>query len=297
MLKTKNEERLLLALSYLPEGISEEIRRKATSRRAGISKVREIRIRQGGRSSMLVGDESIRLFSKVDKECMTRTLEALMEGALYAHRDSIASGFISIGQGVRVGVCGRARYDGGRLVGVSDVSSLLFRIPTGECAFADELYSIYLESGGGILIYSPPGVGKTTALRSLAGKIGGGASAKRVCVIDERCEFDGSDYSSLEVDILGGYRRAEGIEIATRTLSPEIIMIDEIGEGDAEGISRVIKCGIPIIATAHASSLEELKSRTPLAPLFAIRAFSTFVGISKEGGEYLLSPECDASAC
>ena len=294
MLKTKNEQRANLALSYLPEGISDEIRRKAFSRRGGLALVREIRIRKDGRSSMLVGDESVRLFSRVDKECMRWTLDALLDGALYAHRDSIASGFISIGHGVRVGVSGHARYEGSRLVGLSEISSLLFRIPTGECAFADELYSVYLESCGGVLIYSPPGVGKTTALRSLAAKIGSGQSAKRVCVIDERCEFDESDYSSLEVDILKGYRRAEGIEIATRTLSPELIMIDEIGEGDAEQISRVIRCGIPIIATAHASSLEELRARPTLAPLTAIGAFSTFVGISKSGREYSLTVDANA---
>ena len=295
MLKTKNEERVTLALSYLPSGISDEILRKGLSRRGGLSEVREIRIRRDGRSSMLVGEECVRLFSVVDKECMRWTLDALLDGALYAHRDSLASGFISIGRGVRVGVTGHARYEGERLVGLSDVRSLLFRIPTGECKFADELYSVDLESRGGMLIYSPPGVGKTTALRSLAGKIGAGSLAKRVSVIDERCEFDESDYSSLEVDILKGYRRADGIEIATRTLSPELIMIDVIGEGDAEPISRVIRCGIPIIATAHASSLEELRTRVPLAPLLKTGAFSSFVGISKSQGEYSLTVDRDDS--
>ncbi len=288
MLKTKNEkaERIL---GYFPSRISDEIRRIGRGRRGGLGDIREIRIRADARSTVMLSDESITLFSPVDKNLMSEIVERLLDGALYAHRDSIASGYVSIGGGVRVGICGHARYDGARLVGVSDISSLLFRIPSGECAFAEELYSAYLDRvHRGLLIYSPPGIGKTTALRSLAGCLGSGRNAKRVAVIDERCEFDESDYAMAEVDILKGYKRTEGIEIATRTMSPDVIMIDEIGEGDAEPISRVVRCGIPIVATAHAGSLEELHSRSALLPLFALDAFDLFVGISREGGEYRL---------
>ena len=289
MLMTKATDKLERILFYLPSRIGDEIRRLSRARRAGAGDIREIRIRTSARSTVRFSDECVTLFSTVDKGQMQEIVDSLVDGALYAHRDSIAEGYISIGGGVRVGICGQARYEGDRLVGVGNISSLLFRIPSGECAFATELYSAYLDSvSHGMLIYSPPGVGKTTALRSLAGSIGGGRSAKRVSVIDERCEFDEADYTSKEVDILKGYKRSEGIEIATRTMSPEVIVIDEIGEGDAEPISRVLRCGIPIIATAHAGSLEELRARLPLAPLFALGAFDSFVGISLEDGEYRL---------
>ncbi|MBE6532277.1 MAG: AAA family ATPase [Ruminococcaceae bacterium] len=289
MLKTKRESRIDEILFYLPSGLGEEIRRLARTRRGGAADIREIRIRAHSRSSVSFSDECITLFSTVDKGQMLGIVEKLIDGALYAHRDSIASGYVSIGGGVRVGICGQARYEGERLVGVGNISSLLFRIPSGECAFADELYSAYVDGTvRGMLIYSPPGLGKTTALRSLAGSLGTGKEARRVAVIDERCEFDESDYPFAEVDILKGYKRSEGIEIATRTMSPEVIMIDEIGEGDAEPISRVLRCGIPIIATAHAGSLEELRARVALLPLFSLGAFDCFVGISREGGEYRL---------
>lgn len=289
MLKTKNERKTEGILCYLPTRLGDEIRRLGGKRRGGLGDIREIRIRVDARSVVTFSDESVTLFTPVDKNAMGEIVERLLDGALYAHRDSIASGYVSIGGGVRVGICGHARYEGGGLVGVSNISSLLFRIPSGECAFADELYSAYLDGASrGLLIYSPPGVGKTTALRSLAGRLGGGRDAKRVAVIDERCEFDESDYPACEVDILKGYKRCEGIEIATRTMSPEVIMIDEIGEGDAEPISRVLRCGIPIIATAHAGSLEELRSRSALLPLFSLGAFDLFVGIFREDGEYRL---------
>ena len=289
MLKTKSSEKLERTLSYFPTGLAEEIRRIMRQRK---DEIREIRIRTFARSTVICGDESLTLFSHVDKSSVDALVERLLDGALYAHRDSIASGYISIDGGIRVGICGHARYDGERLVGVSEISSLLFRIPPSECAFSDALHRIYLDNAHqGMLIYSPPGVGKTTAIRSLALSLGSGRNAKRVAVIDERCELDEADYKGAEVDILKGYKRTEGIEIATRTMSPEVIMIDELGEGDAEPISRVVRCGIPIVATAHAGSLGELRSRPTLAPLLSLGAFDLYVGISRENGEYLLTAD------
>jgi stage III sporulation protein AA len=72
-------------------------------------------------------------------------------------------------------------------------------------------------------------------------------------------------------------------------MSPDIIIIDEIGADDAEGISAVARCGIPIVATAHAGSYEELLSRSALYPLIGSGVFSVFVGIFKAAGEYSLT--------
>ena len=203
---------------------------------------------------------------------------------------NIAEGFISLPGGIRVGVCGSAAYDGEKLVGISNMSSLLFRIPTGECAFEDELYAVFCEGiGRGMIIYSPPGVGKTTAIRRLAYMIGGGNSPKRVAVVDERGEFDENDYFDRRVDILRGYKKGIGIEIATRTMSPDLITIDEIGADDVEPMLSAIKCGVPIIATAHAADKYELLSRPALRRFFDCSAFDKLVGIRVENGKYILS--------
>lgn len=292
MLGIREKSRAERVLGLLPTALAQEINRLATGRRDGLSGIREIRIRRGGVCTVLIGSENIRLFSSVDKEETEALVDRLLDGALYAHRDSIAEGYVSLDGGIRVGICGSAAYDGDRLVGVSNMRSLLFRIPSGECEFADELYELYLSGiGSGMLIYSPPGVGKTTALRSLASLVGSGKIPKRVAVIDERCEFSEEDYRGCEVDILKGYKRREGIEIATRTMSPDLIMIDEIGADDADAILGVIKCGIPLIATAHAASREELLLKKSLIGLFNCSAFDMIVGISRVGEGYRLSSE------
>jgi len=140
-----------------------------------------------------------------------------------------------------------------------------------------------------MLVYSPPGVGKTTALRSLAMSIGSGSDAKRVAVIDERCEFPEEDFASAEVDILKGYKRKNGIEIATRTMSPEVIIIDEIGADEAAGVAMAVRTGIPLIATAHAASADEVLGKPSLSPLFECGVFDLLVGISFAEGKYRLT--------
>lgn len=269
--------------------MADEIFRIASSRRGGSEDIREVRIRRGGVCSLLIGNESIRLFNGMNDEETEQLISRLIGGALYAHRDSIAAGYVSLEGGIRVGICGSAAYEGNKLVGISDMRSLLFRIPSGRCDFSEELYEIYIGGiGQGMLIYSPPGRGKTTALRSLAKSIGGGRESKRVCVVDERCEFSHEDYLGYEVDILKGYKRREGVEIATRTLSPDLIMIDEIGAEDAESLMSVVRCGIPLIATAHAGSIGELLKKPSLRGLLSAEVFSLAVGIYYDSGKYIL---------
>lgn len=275
-------------IELLPTAISREITRVVSSRRGGISGIREIRIRCEGLSTVKTEWEDIGLLQRVGREECRLLVSRLIGGALYAHRDSIASGYLSLEGGVRVGVCGSAAYDGGRLVGINDIRTLLFRIPTGKCAFSRELFSVYKQGiGNGMLIYSAPGVGKTTALRSLAKSVGELSSCS-VAVVDERCEFSAEDYSACRVDILRGYRRREGIEIATRTLSCGLLMVDELGADDGEAILNTLRCGVPLVATAHANSLEELMAKPSLKGLLECSAFSVFVGISAADGVYKL---------
>lgn len=290
MLKLKEERLALGVISLLPRGVRDEILRVAGSRRCGVEGISEIMLRREGRSGVVIGGERMGLSYRLTREECEWLFGRLIDGALYAHRDSIAEGYISLEGGVRVGISGSARYESDRLVGISDIRSLLFRIPTGRCDFSEELYSVYKPGiGQGMLIYSPPGVGKTTALRALAHRIGSERLGVRVAVVDERCEFSERDYRDCEVDILRGYKRREGVEIATRTLSPGLIMIDEIGSDDAESLLDVVRCGIPLVATAHAASFEEVRAKPALRRLHSSSVFSVFVGLSRAGGKYILS--------
>ena len=291
MLALKNEKYCEEAIAMLPRAVSDEVCRLARSRRGGLSDIREIRVRADGVCSVLFCRERVPLIASATAPEMQEMVNLISDGALYAHRDSISEGYVTVNGGIRVGLVGTARYEGGNVVGVSDIRYALFRFPSSECDFSRELYEIWTSTERGMLIYSPPGVGKTTALRALARDISSGKGARRVAIIDERFEFPESYYTDCEVDILKGYKRCAGLEIATRTMSPDVVMIDEIGATDAEGISESVRCGIPLIASAHAGSFEELRDKKSLEPLMLCGAFDLFVGIHRVGGEYYLKAD------
>jgi stage III sporulation protein AA len=64
------------------------------------------------------------------------------------------------------------------------------------------------------------------------------------------------------MDVLTGCSKAEGIEILLRTMGPACIGVDEItSEADTQALLRAGWCGVNLLATAHAASIEDLHSR------------------------------------
>jgi stage III sporulation protein AA len=139
----------------------------------------------------------------------------------------------------------------------------------------------------GILIYAPPGEGKTTLLRAVAAGLAGadGGTPLRTVVVDTRGELGfETDGRGLCLDILRGYPRARGVEIATRTLSVQVIICDEIGDTDeALSLISIHHGGVPLVATAHGGSVAELLRRTGLRLLHEARLFGAYVGIRRDG--------------
>ena len=271
--------------AHLPPAVAFELERISLSRRGNKSAISEIRLRANGRSSAVICSQRIFLSHKLCEEEIRSCFLSLCEGSLYAYRDSISEGYITMPGAIRVGIAGKASYESGKLVGISDITSLVFRIPTLKSELCDELFSAWEKSTRGMLVFSSPGLGKTTALRTLVGMIASGKGGKQVAVIDSRSEFSSEDYKGASVDILSGYKRSHAIEIALRTLSPEIIVIDEIG-GESEALSMLeyMNSGVKILASAHAGSITEARKRSALLPFFNADVFDVFFEISLVDG-------------
>ncbi len=273
-------------LSALPARARVEI----LSASARIGRPEEIRLRAGRRASLTLNGKNHLLPLVLTSSEMEAVLASLCENSLYAHRDTISQGYVTLKCGARVGVCGRASVDGGRIIGVYDINALNIRVPAelppdigGEiCALLDEM-----KYTKGVLIYSPPGVGKTTLLRSVAMRLSGSTAPRRVVLVDTRGELSpGMEQSSLCLDALVGYPKAAGIEIATRTLGAEVIICDEIGgreELDALLFSH--NSGVPLICSAHAWSLRELYERQGFERLIRSGSIGRYVGIRRKEGE------------
>jgi len=180
-------------------------------------------------------------------------------GSVYAHEESIKEGYVTLRDGVRVGIGGKAVLRGGEITALCAVESLVFRIPHAVPHAADALLESFRKDESGILLFAPPGCGKTTLLREFAREISRGAKARRVAVIDTRGELCAFEKECL-VDVLCGYPKSTGAEIALRTLSPEILLMDEIGAREVEALLMLSSLGVPVVASVHGKSAEELRN-------------------------------------
>ena len=252
--------------------------------------VEELRLRCGRAASVTVAGENLRLEAVLSAREMQALLLRMCEGSLYAHAETLKEGYLVLPEGVRVGVCGRAAVVGGSITGIDELSSFSIRIPHQTPQVGGEIAALLrrLSFSRGVLLYAPPGVGKTTVLRGVGRILSGGACPLRVAVIDTRGEFAGFfDEPSLLVDMLSGYPRGRGISIATRTLSAQLILCDEIGDmSEAQEIVSAHIGGVPLVASAHAASLGELLARPGLRLLHEARCFGAYVRLSREAGEY-----------
>ena len=270
----------------LPYRLSDEIRR------TGYPVIEEIRMRAGRRCSLVVSGRNIMLDTLLEPKELSDILEGMCQGSLYAFSDTINQGYISLPDGVRVGVCGRAGCEGNKIIGIYEVTSLSVRIPHKARPVGGEICRLIhsFNCTSGVLIYSPPGVGKTTLLRSVAtmlasGEWESGRDPLRTVVIDTRGELAfASEGSELCLDVLSGYPRRQGIEIATRCLNAEVIICDEIGDyEEAMALVASHNCGVPLVASAHAENVTQLLSRTGLRLLHEARIFGAYAGIHRDG--------------
>ena len=280
---TKNTENLL---SLLPCGIRNELYRMDNSYSCFEARLSEIRLRAKRLCSVTLDGRNVALSVAVECEELAETLRKICRGSVYAYSETLREGYVTFDGGYRVGVAGRAVYENGYVVGVGDVSSLSIRIPHSVNGAGDFAIGVWrrMEGGRGMLIYSPPGNGKTTMLRDIAYQLSSGKDAIRVCVVDCRGEIDSGLLSRrCYVDVLEGYGKAQGIEIATRSLSPELIICDEIGGYDeAMAILDVQSCGVPLIASVHGESMEQIMSRNTVALLSKSGIFGAYIGVKRE---------------
>lgn len=272
----------------LPDSVEQALPYSLTQRICELSdkgNIEEIRVRRDRCASVILSGENVMLDYKTSQSEINEIMTRMCKGSLYAYSDTINQGYLSLPEGVRVGVVGRATCESGRVVGVYDVSSLCIRIPHTVKRVGQEICDLLLSlgSGKGVLIYSPPGVGKTTLLRGCVNILSSGSSPLRTLVVDTRGELEfSSDGENLCLDVLSGYPRRAGIEIATRCMNAQLIVCDEIGDyEEAMALVSSHNCGVPLIASAHAGDLSELLSRTGIRLLHEAGIFGAYVGIRR----------------
>ena len=247
--------------------------------------IEEVRLRRGHAASLTVAGENLRLQTVLGGKELDALLLAMCEGSLYAHSETICRGYLTLRGGIRVGVCGRAGMLDDKINGVLEPSALVLRIPHPSPPIGGEIAALLQKTAfcGGVLLFSPPGVGKTTVLRGVAATLASDPNPYRVAVVDTRGELGFAlEDPTLLVDVLSGYPRGKGISIAARTLSAQVIVCDEIGDlREAQEILEAHSCGVPLITTAHADSVGELLSRPGMRQLHQAACFGAYVRLRR----------------
>ena len=206
--------------------------------------------------------------SMMEAERLPGLLAALADHSLHAREAELRQGYFTMADGCRVGVCGRLIWDGDKVTGMGEIGSVCVRICREIDGAADGFYDAMFEDGRllSTLIVSPPGMGKTTALRAAARRLS--EDGYNVCIADERHELATcvNGVPTLDVgprtDVMDGCPKRIAIMHLLRAASPRVIVTDEIGEArDAEALSEAARCGVTVLASAHADSFEALKRR------------------------------------
>ena len=253
----------------------------------GAERAEEIRLHADRFCTVTCGGRNFRTGVALSAGELSDVLEKMCDGSLYAFRERICAGYVTLRGGIRVGVSGTAAVEDGKVIGVGAVNGLMIRIPHLHRVSAAPILRRLreLRGIGGILVYAPPGVGKTTFLRSAAREAASPAWGFRTVVIDAREELaDTLAGEDLLLDVLVGYPHDVGIDIAVRNLGAELILCDEIGTGaEARAILSAANRGVPILATAHARSRAELLRRPAIAGLHRARVFGAYAGLSRDG--------------
>ncbi len=235
--------------------LGKNIRRIITNADIDITKLSEIRlrsfmpliIRYDGRDLFITPEGKLDMHEKyayrVSSEDIKETFVFLSDYSVYAFEEEMKCGYITIAGGHRVGIAGKAVI---------------------------EHIMDYISPYGNVLntlIVSAPGVGKTTLLRDIIRQLSSGSKnypGKNVGVVDERSEicacYHGIPQNNIGIrtDVIDACPKAEGIMMLVRSMSPEIIAVDEIGtDRDMKAVLYSMTCGCKVIATIHGSGIED----------------------------------------
>lgn len=214
--------------------------------------------------------------------------------SLYAYQEELKNGFITIEGGHRIGVAGTTVKKDGQVSGVSRLMFFNIRVAHEKKGCAKKLLS-FLTEGETIyntLLISPPGAGKTTFLRDCIRSLSYGESGiggKKIGLVDERSEIAASFHGIPQndvgprTDVLDGCGKPEGMLLLLRTMSPQILAVDELGgEADFKAVEQAAYCGCKILGTVHAGSIAEVKEKAFLKSWSKKGVFERYVFIKKE---------------
>lgn len=228
------------------------------------------------------------------REEAVQLINRLSLHSLYTMEEEIRRGYITIAGGHRVGIAGKVILEGGSVKLIRDITSFNIRIARERLGAANRVLPLLVDERGikNTLIISPPQCGKTTLLRDLARVISTGTrllSGRKVSIVDERSEIAGcvngipQKNVGPRTDVMDGCPKAEGMMMMIRSMSPDVLIADEIGRTeDGYALEEAIHAGISVITSVHGKDLKDIMRRPTLSRILQSGVFERYVLLARK---------------
>ena len=256
--------------------------------------ITEIRIRSKNKIIVICSKNEFVLDLIASPKIILDILLNVSKMSIYAIQTDLNNGFVVIRGGHRIGVCGEVVYENGRIKNIKNICSLNIRVARQIFGCADSVMPQIIVNGvfQNTLIVSPPGCGKTTLLRDIIRQISNGIktlgiNGKNVSLIDERGEI-ASCYEGvptldigIRTDVMSNIDKSTGMSMVIRSMAPDIIATDEIGNSDdVLSIKAAILSGVKVIFTMHGDSLKSILENPNIKELLDMNIFSKIILLS-----------------
>lgn len=242
--------------------------------------------------------ENIKTSYIVSKKDIENTFQIMCKHSIHSFIEDIKKGFITLSGGHRVGIAGKVVIEDNSIRNIKNISYLNIRISREIIGCSDKIINhIYTSKNiNNTLIISPPQCGKTTLLRDIVRNLSNGNEklglrGVKVGLIDERNEIAGSYLGipqknvGYKTDIIETCPKDIGIMMLLRSMSPNVIVTDEIGNiNEIQALYTALNGGVSLITTVHGNSIDDIKSRSEINRLLDKELFKKVIVLSSKKG-------------
>lgn len=281
-------------LNFLPKNIADLINQIPPKQK---EELEEIRIRINRPIEMTMKGAPRFLSYIIQPEDAFHLMNKISHFSIYTLEEELKRGYITVSGGHRIGLAGKVILEDGKVKAIRDISSFNIRIAREKVGIAEPIVPYILQGNWmHTMIIGPPQTGKTTLLRDIARIISTGNRTKsilasKVGIVDERSEIAGCVNGVPQLtfghrlDVLDACPKAEGMMMMIRSMSPDVLIVDEIGrKEDAEAITEAVHAGIKLMMTTHGTSLDEIRKRPSLKNILDQQIFQRFIVLNRTAG-------------